>query len=63
MTAPSGEQFEVAAGGYRAVVTESGAALRVLEYAGRPLLDGFAEDEMAAGGPRPAADAVAEPDP
>jgi aldose 1-epimerase len=47
MTAPSGEQFEVAAGGYRAVVTESGAALRVLEYAGRPLLDGFAEDEMA----------------
>jgi aldose 1-epimerase len=50
MTAPSGDQFEVTAGGYRAVVTESGAALRVLEYAGRPLLDGFAEDEMSAGG-------------
>ncbi len=50
MTAPSGEQFEVTAGDYRAVVTESGAALRVLEHAGRPLLDGFAEDEMSAGG-------------
>ena len=50
MTAPSGEQFEVTAGDYRAVVTESGAALRLLEYAGRPLLDGFAEDEMSAGG-------------
>ena len=50
MTAPSGEQFEIAAGGYRAVVTECGAALRVLEHAGRPLLDGFAEDEMSPGG-------------
>jgi aldose 1-epimerase len=47
MVAPSGDQFEVAAGGYRAVVTESGAALRVLEYDGRALVDGFAEDQMA----------------
>ena len=47
---PSGEQFEISGGGYRAVVTESGAALRLLEYAGRPLIDGFAEDEMAPGG-------------
>src|SRR5580765_2835120 len=47
MVAASGDQFHVEADGYRAVVTESGAALRLLEYAGRPLLDGFAEDEMS----------------
>ena len=50
MHSPSGEQFEISAGGYRAVVTEGGAALRVLEYTGRPLVDGFAEDEMSYGG-------------
>lgn len=50
MVEPSGEQFEVAAGGYRAVVTESGAALRVLEHEGRPLVDGFPETAMASGG-------------
>ena len=63
MVAPSGEQFEIEGGGYRAVVTESGGALRVLEHDGRPLVDGFAEDEMAPRRPRPAADAVAQPDP
>jgi aldose 1-epimerase len=47
MVAPSGDQFEVAAAGYRAVVTESGAALRVLEYDGHPLVDGFPEGQMA----------------
>jgi aldose 1-epimerase len=50
MTGPSGDQFEFAAGGYRAVVTECGATLRVLEYAGRPLVHGFAEDEMSSAG-------------
>lgn len=50
MLAPSGDQFEISGGGYRAVVTESGAALRELSHAGRPLIDGFAEDEMAPGG-------------
>jgi aldose 1-epimerase len=50
MVAPSGEQFEISAAGYRAVVTESGAALRLLEHDGRPLVDGFAEDAMSAGG-------------
>ncbi|MFC4786123.1 aldose 1-epimerase family protein [Nocardioides sp. MAHUQ-72] len=50
MLPPSGDQFEITGGGYRAVVTESGGALRLLEHAGRPLLDGFAEDEMAPGG-------------
>jgi len=50
MTGLSGDQFEFSAGGYRAVVTESGATLRVLEYAGRPLVHGFGEDEMSAAG-------------
>lgn len=50
MVAPSGEQFEIAGAGYRAVVTESGAALRVLEYAGRSLVDGFGEQDMSSGG-------------
>jgi aldose 1-epimerase len=48
--APSGDQFEISAAGYRAVVTESGAALRELTHAGRPLVDGFGEDEMSPGG-------------
>jgi aldose 1-epimerase len=50
MVAPSGEQFEIAGAGYRAVVTESGAALRVLEYAGRSLVDGFDEGQMSSNG-------------
>ena len=31
-------------------MTESGGALRALSHAGRPILDGFAEDAMASGG-------------
>ena len=50
MVAPSGEQYEIAGAGYRAVVTEGGATLRVLEYAGRSLVDGFGEQEMSSGG-------------
>ena len=50
MVLPSGEQYEIAAAGYVAVVTESGAALRILTHHGRDLVDGFAEDEMSAGG-------------
>ena len=37
----SGDQFEIAAAGYVAVVTESGAALRLLRHHGRDLVDGF----------------------
>jgi aldose 1-epimerase len=48
--APSGDQYEIEAAGYRAVVTEGGAALRLLEHGGRPLVDGFGEDEMSSGG-------------
>ena len=36
VVAPSGEQYEIDGGGYRAVVTESGGALRLLEHDGRP---------------------------
>lgn len=50
MVSPSGEQFELRAAGYRAVVTETGATLRVLEYDGRPLVDAFADDELCSGG-------------
>lgn len=50
MLAPSGDQFEISGGGYRAVVTESGAALRELHFGRRPLVDGFPVDEQASGG-------------
>ena len=46
---PSGDQLEIAHGGYRAVVTESGAALRTLTHDGRDLVDGFGRDEMSPG--------------
>jgi aldose 1-epimerase len=50
MVAPSGDQFEISGAGYRAVVTEGGAALRVLDHHGRALVAGFAEDAMSSGG-------------
>lgn len=50
MVAPSGEQYEISGGGYRAVVTECGAGLRLLEYDGRPVLAGYPADAMAPSG-------------
>ena len=50
MLPPTGDQFAIQGGGYRAVVTESGAALRLLEHEGRALVDGFVEDAMPSGG-------------
>ena len=50
MVFPSGEQYEIEAAGYVAVVTESGAALRILRHHGRDLVDGFGETEMSSGG-------------
>lgn len=47
---PSGDQFEITAEGYRAVITEGGAALRSLTHEGRDLVDGFAADAMSSGG-------------
>jgi aldose 1-epimerase len=50
VVAPSGEQYEISGSGYRAVVTECGAGLRLLEHDGRAVVDGFAEEQMAVGG-------------
>ncbi|WP_127480464.1 aldose 1-epimerase family protein [Nocardioides pantholopis] len=50
MLPPSGDQFEISAGGYWAVVTESGGALREFCHGGRHLVDGFAVDAMSSGG-------------
>ena len=50
MVSASGEQYEIAAAGYAAVVTESGAALRSLTHDGSDIVDGFADDEMSSGG-------------
>ena len=60
---PSGEQFELALGDQRAVVTEVGAGLRAYSAGGREVLDGYPADALAELGPWPAADPVAEPDP
>jgi len=49
MLPPSGDQFEISGGGYRAVITESGATLRLLEHDGVPLVDGFGADQIAPG--------------
>ena len=44
VVAPSGEQYEITGSGYRAVVTECGGGLRLLEHAGWALVDGYAEE-------------------
>ena len=52
--APTGRQFEIRGGGYRAVATEVGAGLRVLEHEAdgetRPLIAGYPEHEPVAHG-------------
>lgn len=50
MVAATGEQVRIEAAGYAAVLTQGGATLRSLEYAGRSLVDGFAADEIPTGG-------------
>jgi aldose 1-epimerase len=47
---PSGIQVELRHGEHRAVIVEAGGGLRSYTLAGRPILDGFAEEEMASGG-------------
>lgn len=49
MLPPSGDQFEIGGSGYRAVIAQGGATLRVLEHDGVALLDGFGADEIAPG--------------
>jgi len=43
---PSGQQYVLASGDQRAVVTEVGAGLRAYTVGDRDVVDGFAEDEM-----------------
>ena len=50
MTAPSGEQFELAAGEQRATVVEVGGGLRSYSVGGREILDGYDLHESAPSG-------------
>ena len=45
----TGEQYELTAGDYRAVVTGLGAGLRELSYAGQPVVYGYLADELPPG--------------
>ena len=47
---PSGQQFEIAHGDRRAVVTEVGATLREYSVGPERILDGFSEDDICSGG-------------
>lgn len=47
---PSGEQIEIRAGEHRVVVVEVGAGLRSYSVAGRDVLDGYDEHDMATAG-------------
>ncbi len=49
-TLPTGEQYEISAGPYRAVVTEVGATLRALTNAGRDVVRGFPADRASSAG-------------
>ena len=50
VVAASGEQYEFSGGGYRAVVTECGAGLRLLEHDRVPIVLGYPEDRHAIAG-------------
>src|ERR1700754_936194 len=45
----TGEQYELAAGDYRAAVPGRGAGLRELSLAGRPVVYGYQPDELPPG--------------
>jgi aldose 1-epimerase len=45
----TGAQYQIAAGGYLAVVTELGAGLRELRHRDRPLVTGYQADELPPG--------------
>jgi aldose 1-epimerase len=50
LASPSGEQFEIVAGGHRAVIVEVGGGIRSYSVEGQELLDGYGVDEMAGSG-------------
>lgn len=43
---PTGEQYEIASGDYRAIVTQVGGGLRALTYGGRDLVATYGADEL-----------------
>ena len=45
----TGTQYEITAGGYRAIATELGAGLRELSCGGRPVITGYQPDELPPG--------------
>jgi aldose 1-epimerase len=45
----TGAQYEIAAGGYLAVITELGAGLRELRHDGHPVITGYQPDELPPG--------------
>jgi aldose 1-epimerase len=47
---PTGQQYQIAAGQYRATVTELGAGLRELLFGDRPVIAGYQADELPPGG-------------
>jgi aldose 1-epimerase len=49
VTPVTGQQYEISAGGYRAVVTELGAGLREFTHDGEPAIDGYDADELPPG--------------
>lgn len=49
MTSPTGQQYALTHGPYRAVITELGATLRELSHEGEPMIAGFAEDASPVG--------------
>jgi aldose 1-epimerase len=46
----TGQQYEIEAGEYRAIVTELGAGLRELLFGGQPLIAGYEPDELPPAG-------------
>jgi aldose 1-epimerase len=50
VTAPTGQQFEISAAGYRAVITEVGATLRELQIDGKDIVAGFGQQARVEGG-------------
>jgi len=49
-SSPTGQQYEISSGPYRAVVTEVGATLRHLSVDGRDILAGFGPEDRISGG-------------
>jgi aldose 1-epimerase len=49
-THPTGQQVELTAGGYRAVVVQVGGGIRTLDHEGRAVVEGYAEYALPDGG-------------